>query len=190
MRIIHYVIFFDVFQDWNEFTERSTVSIADECTNTTREIMGYIYDKYYKKYDGECIGLYYGYIEENIMNNMEFTYDLSYDEEDNFFNNIVKISHEPIFIKYVVENEPVKNDVVYCVFDCNDYLDDSYTYVNTFTFTVGDNFNNQIKNLLENVKLLFIEKDSRNVSYLTNQNYIKCHYTIKGSNSSWKKITF
>lgn len=43
MRTIHYVIFFDFFQEGNDFTERNSITIPDECTNTTREIMSYLH---------------------------------------------------------------------------------------------------------------------------------------------------
>lgn len=188
MRIIHYVIFFDAFQDCNIFIERTSISISDECANTPIEIMNHLYHKYYKKYNTDTfVNCCCAYVEENTMDIMEFIHDLHDDEYDNFFENTIDITHTPTFINQQNNSDPTKNDVVYCVFDCTDYFDDSNTYVKNFTITVGDNFDNQIKNLLKNVKTSFIAQDSRNAQYLKNPNYINCHYAIKGNGTSWKK---
>jgi hypothetical protein len=191
MRIIHYLIFFDEFDEGNIFTERNSIIISDECNNTTSEIMSFLYYKYYKKYEGRFINCWYSYIEMNKMNKMLCIADLNDEDNDTFFENIVDITHEITFIKNLtidltINNNPKKDDVVCCVFDYNDSRNNFYTEVENFVFVVGDNFNNQIKELFENVKIIFLEDDYSEYCV----KYINCHYTVKGSNNSWNKIIF
>ena len=188
MRTIHYTIFIDFFQDTNVYTGRKSVKIQDECTNTTIEIMKYIYNKYHSKM---CPDDYHTcsviFIEENAMEKFVNICDLTPDEYDAFFDKQqIDLKYEPKFIENDDDIEiNINNDTIYCCFDFQDYLDDAFTFVQTYTFAdVRNNldFVNQVNNKLEEVKQILYEKDDRNTSYFST---IKCWYVLKGK-GSWK----
>ncbi len=186
MRVIHYVIFFDFFQSCNLFTDRNSITVPNECTNTTQEIISYVYDKYYKKHNDSFVRCEISYIEENVMNEMKNLSDLTNDEYNAFVNNKVELTHEPKFIEKL-QYKPTKGDIVYCIFDYSDYYDDSYTFTYSYSFVAGDNFDNQIKLLFKDVETKILAKDARNIHILKNPSCINCHYVIKGTYLSWKK---
>jgi hypothetical protein len=205
MRIIHFIIFFDFFDEENIYTERNSITIDDECENTTNEIMSFLYNQYYKKYEGNFIHCWYGFIELNKMNEMICVDDFNDEEDDVFFNKKIDIPYQITFIKKATFDDnvikridkpyqitfineattntiPKKNDVVCCVFDYNSFFNSFYTEVESFVFTVSDDFQNQIKELYSTVEW------KRYNHWNEYSIKINCHYIIKGSLHSWSEF--